>query len=192
MSNAHVHPVMQEALAPFAPPQRQSISLYEIEQEFQDLLDCDETTQEEDAAYVERLQQLVALDNDRIAKRDQCAHVLLNIGYRREAIAAERERLARMDESLAGRERRIKAYLEHVMNALGVRKLEGHISVISLRRNPASLAIDDEARIPPEYIEVRTVVQTHADKARIKAALLAGEQVPGARLITDRQRVEVR
>jgi hypothetical protein len=35
-------------------------------------------------------------------------------------------------------------------------------------------------------------VQTHADKARIKAALLAGEQVPGARLITDRQRVEVR
>jgi hypothetical protein len=195
MSNAQVHPVIQEALAPFAPPQRQSLSLYEIEHEFQQLLEQDEATPptpEDEAAYVARLQQMVAADEACIAKRDRCAEFLRHLEHQQAAIEDEQNRLSQLHDAYARTERRFKAYLENVMESLGVRRLEGRTSVISLRKNQPSVVLDDRTKIPPEYVDVSTITEVHVSKKRIKAALLAGEQVPGARLVTDRQSVQVR
>jgi hypothetical protein len=236
MSNAHVHPVIQEALAPFAPPQRQSLSLYEIEQEFQQLLEQDAAeppTPEEDSAFVARLQQMVECDERRAIKRDRCAqfrrHLDLIAGTDKikGTIDLEIDRLRNLKASYVTARERFNDYLARCMNAIGVKRLEGNTSVISLKKNPPSLPDEniDLDQLPSEYVRVTVTmpaimwstmmlrwysmsepttadrlqdepinipVDMHPDKAAIKAALLAGEQVSGARLVTDRQSVQVR
>lgn len=95
------------------------------------------------------------------------------------------------------------------------RKLEGHTSTLSLRACPASVEVQDETEIPldfkranievpaglwndilnllePEmYRQVRNATSGHltVDKRAVKAAIEAGGEVPGAKLVTDKTSV---
>ena len=51
-------------------------------------------------------------------------------------------------------------------------------------RKTQAVEIADEAALPPEWLTVKTTTQP--DKTAIKAAIKAGQQIPGAQLLTRR------
>ena len=80
------------------------------------------------------------------------------------------------------REGSLKDYLARNMKAAGILKIEadnGSFSA-SFTKNPPRVAIWDEAQIPADFMRTKTT--TEPDKTAIKAAIQAGQDIPGAKL----------
>jgi len=108
--------------------------------------------------------------------------------------AAKREAGKQMFESAARIERRadsIRAYLLFNMEFSGLTRIECPEFTIAVRKNPASVIIDDEAALPPRFIVQPEPPAPRPDKAAIRDALKAGEAVPGARLVQS-DRLEIK
>ncbi|GAF88042.1 unnamed protein product, partial [marine sediment metagenome] len=53
---------------------------------------------------------------------------------------------------------------------------------VRLQKNPPHVCIDDDDKLPAEFIITPPVPDDRPDKAALKKALTAGQKVPGARL----------
>ena len=105
----------------------------------------------------------------------------------REAGKAMLERAARLEK----RAESIRNYMLLQLEFAGVSKIECPWFVIQVKRNPPAVVIDDEKALPPEYLVQPEPPAPRPDKKAIGAALKAGEDVPGARLIQS-DRLEIR
>lgn len=79
----------------------------------------------------------------------------------------------------------LRAYLLDNMQRAGIEKIECPLFSISIRKNPPSVDIMDPLSLPAQYMvtpEPKPPVAA-PDKAAIKKAIAAGEDVPGARLV---------
>ena len=96
------------------------------------------------------------------------------------AIEAEIARL----QALKKRHERIAAglrdYLKLNMETAQIQRIECPLFDISIRINPASVEVFDEAQVPKELLRVAYSV----DKTAIKAELKAGREVAGCRLVS--------
>lgn len=127
-------------------------------------------------AYLNELGQQEAgkVDSFSLFLRLQTAHA-----------AAMKEEARRLYEGAHCVETRLERLKEHyvgVMRAAGLKKVAGNIYVISTRKSErVEISVDvDEL----EEIFVRKKVATEPDKAAIKEALKAGQEVKGCRLVT--------
>lgn len=107
------------------------------------------------------------------------------------AIDAEIDRLmalkARRDAVAAG----VRKYLLTEMQRTGISKITCPLFSISIVNNPPSTEIYDGLSLPNVYMrfpEPKPLVAA-PDKAAIKAALLSGAEVPGARLVQSQRLV---
>jgi hypothetical protein len=121
---------------------------------------------------------------DNIANYLQFCHVQQNFA------AQEIRRLQERKAMWERRQQNLEAHVQVVMVGQSVKKLEGRNNTIILRPCPASVEITDVAAVPQEYI--RVTVEETPDKVAIKAALQAKQDVPGARLVTDKKSVVLR
>lgn len=111
----------------------------------------------------------------------------------RDLANAARERadeMRRRADRLDARADKRRALLVALLRAIGVTKLERPMATISLRTGQVSVLIEDEAAVPTQLCTVREV--RTPDKKAIRAALEAGESVPGARLSVGPETVTVR
>jgi len=87
-------------------------------------------------------------------------------------------------QALKKRHERIAAglrdYLKHNMEQAGIHRIECPLFDISIRINPASVEVFDEAQVPKELLRVAYSV----DKTAIKVELKAGREVAGCRLVS--------
>lgn len=74
-----------------------------------------------------------------------------------------------------------KQRLSEAMQQFGVEKIETPTLKLSFRKSE-SIEIEDEALVPDDYKESKTVVTT--SKTKIKEAIKEGVKVPGASLMT--------
>lgn len=121
-----------------------------------------------------------ALDRLIEADQDAKAHA--------EAIKA---RIGDMRNRLTRAERRSQAAREGIcalLDAMGERKVTRPLATVSRLAGRVSCQITDEDAVPTQLCEVKRVV----DKAAVKAALEAGEVVPGAELVKGADSVSVR
>lgn len=94
---------------------------------------------------------------------------------RLQALKAQRARVA------AG----LRAYLLRNMEAAGIEKIECAFFKLSIRKNPPAVDVWDDKQIPAAFWvtpEPKPVVQ-QIDKKAISAAIKAGVEVPGAKLV---------
>lgn len=96
-------------------------------------------------------------------------------------IDEEIKRLQALKKSKNTKIRNMKSYLMHCMRLMGMKKIEGNLGRISIRKNPASLEILDGTIIPQEYMIKEVII--NLDKARVKEMLKNGETVPGCALV---------
>lgn len=128
-------------------------------------------------------------------KVDGIAHVLktwenqVSFGKAEVKRVADRAaRFQRLYDHLTG-------YVIPILEALpepkkGTRRLEGQSSTLALASCPASVNVTNETAVPARFL-VEIPATTRPDKDAIKKAIQAGEQVAGAELITDKQRLKV-
>lgn len=151
--------------------------LWAIERELIALMDSVDTCPEE--LQPELQAQIDAYIGQEAAKTDQIAHVLAALEYEQKAAGDEVVRLQERKKAAAKAQDRLEAYVCRVIEARGVKKLAGRTNTLSVRPSDA-VVIVNEAQIPQEYL--RTKMTIEPDKAAIKKALKAGEEVAGADL----------
>jgi hypothetical protein len=166
---------MSTALAPAAP------SLFDIEQDLLCLLETDEMCPPEQRAEFERDLSL-ALQKS-VEKRDRVAQFLQHVSLQQENCDREIERLRKRRESFERAEKRMKMYVQRVIESLGPdakgkpKKLEGNLATFSLRQTPGHIEVIDESKVPAD-LKVSTVTVS-IDKREAKRRIEAGEEIPG-------------
>lgn len=158
-----------------------STPLYSLSEQYLavlELLELDDLT--DDAGQLE-----LALDS--IAARiTEKAEGIAGLVKQFEGMAELRSVEARRMKALADaderRAERLRAYLLKHLQAIGTEKVETARFRISVRTNPPSVQVVDEAAIPDTY--VRTVTTSSIDKRLILDTLKStGEVVPGVDIV---------
>lgn len=107
-----------------------------------------------------------------------------------EAMKSAEQRIAQRRKAIENRVRQMKDYLQRNMEESGITEISCPEFTVKLGKNPASVEVYEESSLPEKYVVTKTTTQP--DKKALKEAIQAGEDVPGARLITDKKRLIVR
>ena len=94
------------------------------------------------------------------------------------AIDAEIERLKARKQVILNKQKGLRDYLLHNMEAAGITKIECPLFTASLRKGVESVEIENESLLPDEFVSAEVV--TKPDKKAIKQAIQSGQLVPGA------------
>ena len=125
------------------------------------------------------LEYLDALAVQEAEKVDGISFVVRKRAAEIDWLKEEEARIRQRRQSMESRLIQFKEYLRDTMLRHGLQKLRGNKASVFLRQSE-SVHITDINAVPDEYAQLR--VERVADKYRIKEALRAGEDVPGATL----------
>ena len=104
-------------------------------------------------------------------------------------VEAEIKRLQQLQEKLENKGEMFRQRLEGAMHQFGVEKIETPTLKISFRKSEVVEIIEAD-KLPATMLDI--VPQSHKiNKTKIKAAIKAGEDVPGAALVT-RQNLQIK
>src|SRR5690606_37456223 len=95
------------------------------------------------------------------------------------AMREAEKRIAERRRSAEERIKWLKNYLLTNMQACGISRIDAPEFSIRRQLNPPSVKVADERALPPRFLRQPP---PEPDRAAIKEALLAGEDVPGAYL----------
>ena len=125
------------------------------------------------------------------AKITNYGFVIRNMESFAELMKAEEVRMADRRKAHEKRVANIKAWLLQNMQACGIQKIECPAFSITLKNNPASVVVYDEALIPDGYKKLPEPPPMTPNKTMIAAAIKSGIDVPGCHL-EQRQRIEIK
>jgi hypothetical protein len=90
--------------------------------------------------------------------------------------------MAQRRKAIESRVAHLKDYMLAGMMVAGVKKIEGPYLRLSIRDNPEAVEVFDAAQIPAEFMRQPEPPPAAPDKTAIKAAIKAGQEVPGVKL----------
>lgn len=79
----------------------------------------------------------------------------------------------------------LQAYLTSAMDQAGITHLSTANHIIGVRNFKARTVVDDETKLPGDYIDKR--VEYRPDKKKLYADLMSGEKIPGVHLEENRK-----
>ena len=161
------------------------MTLYDIDAQIAALdgaAEDDMLIDEETGELISVAQALDALRMEREAKLENVACWVKNLSAEADAIRAEENRLVKRRKAAETKAANLKSWMLAAMTREDgtTDKLKTGRVMVSVKRNPPSTVVDDEALLPWAYKTVKQIVIQ--DKAAIKSAILAGDEVPGAHL----------
>ena len=160
-------------------------TLYQIEDELLVALDTIEMVPDEEPALKGELEeQIVRLIASEIAKVDEVSRMLAHFDNQAAFAAQEIKRLQDRKRAFERSYERLESCAKLAMEVAGKTKLEGTTSTLALRKSPTSVFLRNFDQVPPEYFSVK--IERWVDKDKVKRALKAGIEVPGAELVEDR------
>ena len=110
-----------------------------------------------------------------------------NIDTWEDGIDAEIEKLRAKKRSAGNLKERLKSYLKVCMETAGVQKVESPAATARIQKNPPSLDITDQDKIPAKFL----IVKYDIDKKALLDALKNGEIIAGAEIVTDRTHLRI-
>ncbi len=127
--------------------------------------------------------ELDALDVELTTKIDRIASVCDAMKARVNLYSERAKAFLQAAKRIDADKKRLEAYAIRSMQAVDRTRIEGeNHPAISVRKNPARLNITDETAIPEKYWVTPEPPPPRPVNADIKAALKAGDVVPGAEL----------
>ncbi len=166
------------------PPPRKSLrDLLDDVDAIRDTLDSLDDDTLDDAARDDLSRMLVAAIAGTREKVDRTAGVLAQLEADAAAAAAECARLADRRKRFERHAARLADYVLAALSASNLNELRGNTATLTRRANPVSVVVDDPTAVPAEFLRVPDPPPPSPDKAAIKAALKAGGDVSGCRLI---------
>jgi|GEM_PF-425743 len=85
---------------------------------------------------------------------------------------------------------KFNAYILTCMDILGEVKIEGDFDKVQIDKPRQICVIEDESKIPIEYVSTQTKTISKVDKGAILKALKNGEEIPGARIGSGTRKVK--
>jgi predicted ribosome quality control (RQC) complex YloA/Tae2 family protein len=152
-------------------------SLYQISQRYNNLvalLDDDAISQDEVN------NALLTLEDELQEKGENCIKYLDSVQDKIDAAKANKKKLDAYIKALESRKKRVEKACIYALDTLQVKSIMTGWGELKAKKNPPAVIIDDVAKIPTRY--QRQKIQVDIDKVAIKAAIKAGEEVPGAHL----------
>ena len=122
-----------------------------------------------------------------IEKRDRLGAFLERIELEAEILHKEEKRLSERRRQFERIGECFRDSIHNQMKEWGVVKAEGQKFTFTVKKNPPSVEILDEAALPPEFIDWKPSV----NKTAVKLAITEGKEVQGARL-TQGTRLEIK
>ena len=174
-----------------------ALSLYSLEENLVALLDTADLVEGEDQR-LQILDEIAGANQQALEKRDNLIRFLRHLDLQQAAIDTEIARLKALKDSYAHGQERVEKYVVSVIERFapepkrGPKKLEGTIGVLSLRKNPDRVEVTDEQAIPLNFMVTPPPPAARPDKAAIKKAIQAGEEVPGVDLVFGDNRLEIK
>lgn len=153
------------------------MKLYELTNEYLNLLDWADDPDVEEQVFNDTLEGLTGEIEDKV---ENCGKVIREIESLIGGCDAEIKRLQARKKKLEGRKANIMEYVKNSMKVINKPSIVGKLFSFTVKATPEKTIIDDEASIPKEYLRVKT--ETAPDKDKIKAAIKAGEKIAWAHL----------
>lgn len=125
---------------------------------------------------------LESLSGDLEVKATNTAMVIRNIEASAAAIKEAEAQMAARRKALENRAARVKDYLLANMMVAGIQKIECPYFKLAVRENPPAVEIFEPGLIPAEFMKTPEPPPPAPDKAAIKEAIKAGQEVPGCKL----------
>jgi hypothetical protein len=122
---------------------------------------------------------LDAYEGELSDKVENIVKTMKNLEAEEEAFKLEAKRLAERAKSAANKKEWLKAYLDENLQLIGVKNVKAGIFEVKYKKNPPSVEVLDEAAIPENWFKF----EPKLDKAGMKDALKAGEEIPGVTLV---------
>ena len=157
-----------------------ALTLYEIAQEYRSDLDkladieLDEQTLQD---------TLDSMGGELQLKAQNVACFIRNLEATADSIKAAEAQMAARRKALENRAARVKDYLHASMLVAGVEKIECPLFRLSVRNNPPAVEVYQPELIPQQFMRQPEPPPPTPDKAAIKEAMKAGQEVPGCRLL---------
>ena len=153
------------------------MSLLSIAQEYYDIFDDMEFDENGELVGLDRIDDL---NHEFGTKAENTAQYIKELLYEAEAIKQEEAKLYQRRKAAENKAARLKEYLTFCFNVVGQDRLSTPAVKISFKPSTA-VEVKSVADLPDVYKRVKTTVE--ADKTKIKDAIEAGEEVPGAYLV---------
>jgi hypothetical protein len=165
-----------------------SLTLYEISTEYRQALDVltDPELDLPAEAIADKLEGLQGTLEDKAVNVAKCFR---NLEATAAAIKEAEARMTQRRKALEARVAWLKDYLKENLEVCGIQKIESPWFTLAIQKNPAAVAIVEEAAIPDDFVEI--VPTRKVDKTGIKRAIESGIAVPGA-LLTRGTRLSIR
>ncbi len=132
---------------------------------------------------------LESLDGDLTQKADSIGKLVKMLDRQADMCELEAARLGDRSHKLRKRSESVVAYLHACMNVAGVKKVENSLFNISIRKIPDVVELDEEL-LPKRWFVER--VTERPDRKGILAAIKAGDEIRGATLVTNRDKLYIR
>ena len=160
------------------------MKLYEITNEFVNLLNNDELTEDQVNEIGNEL--AIALQN----KSTDIVGYYLNEMADIDAIDIQIKRLQDMKKAKTNRLDRFKEYVKTNMERLDLKNIDTEFGKISIAKNPISVEVINEEAIPNDYKITEYVVKV--DKKAIADAYKRGETIEGVSIHDDKTSLRIK
>ena len=155
------------------------MNLYELNQNFNNLVSVLENTEDENIKELIKnsMDQLALETNEKI---ENIIKYIKNLEAEAEALEKESKRLNDRKIRTLKKVDNLKGYLKDFTSSLESKKYNTGIFNISIRKNAASVIVNNEFLVPDEFC--KTEVIRKVDKVALKEKLKAGEVIEGVKL----------
>ena len=155
------------------------MNLYELNQNFNNLIEVLENTEDENIKELikKSMDQLTLETNEKI---ENIIKYIKNLEAEAEALEKESKRLNVRKIKTLKKVDNLKGYLKDFTSSLESKKYNTGIFNISIRKNAASVIVNNEFLVPDEFC--KTEVIRKVDKVALKEKLKAGEVIEGVKL----------
>ena len=162
------------------------MTLYEINQTYQEFFDKVESGEIPEEAISDTLE---SLDGEFEDKADNIACYIKSLLSDAQAIKAESDALLERAKAKKAKADRLMDYLYQAFKIRKKDKLETKRNLLKIRKNPPAVQIDNEAAFiswAKGWKETNFLVphESTVDKTAVKNALKAGEEIPHAKLVS--------
>ncbi len=163
------------------------VTLYGLSHEYVELYkalveSADSETGEVDVDIISALEKVQGAFEE---KAISTACVFRAMGNYASEIKAEIDRLTALKRHVEREQKRLEDYLSQACERTGTESIRGIYANIMFRNNPPKTIIDDESKIPEEYMTVK--VERKPNLNAIKEAIKEGKEVAGAHLESERK-----
>lgn len=166
-----------------------SLTLYEVAAQYRDMATKLADLELDDQTIADTLE---AEGGALVEKGTNVAFVVRNLEASAEAIKQAEGAMADRRKVIEKRAARLRAYLLEGMRTAGIQKIESPYFAISIKKNPPSVDVFDEAQVPADYMKEPPPTPPPApDKKLIAQAIKDGFDVPGCRLVQG-ERVDIK